>query len=249
MDWIASPEAWVALATLSFLEIVLGIDNRVFVSILTGRLPQAQRHKARRIGLLLAMGMRIGLLFTLSALLALTQPWLHVLGTDLSGRDLILLGGGVFLMWKSVTEIHHKLEGPDDGAAGRGGGRMTFRSALVQIALLDLVFSLDSVITAVGMVEHVAIMVIAVLASVGVMVAFVNPICAFVEQHPTVKMLALSFLLLIGFTLVGEGTGLHVPKGYVYFAMGFSMFVELLNLKLRKTGRPIDLHGPERPAP
>lgn len=249
MDWIASPEAWVALATLTFLEIVLGIDNLVFVSILTGRLPQAQRSKARRVGLLLAMGMRIGLLFTLSALMALTAPWLHVLGRDVSGRDLILLGGGVFLMWKSVTEIHHKLEGVDDGQGGHGGGHVTFASALVQIALLDLVFSLDSVITAVGMVEHVEIMVIAVLASVGVMVAFVNPICAFVERHPTIKMLALSFLLLIGFTLVGEGSGLHVPKGYVYFAMGFSIFVELLNLKLRKTGKPIDLHGPERPAP
>ena len=249
MVWIASPEAWIALATLTFLEIVLGIDNLVFVSILTGRLPAEQRGKARRIGLLLAMAMRIGLLFTLSALMALKAPLLRVLGHELSGRDLILLSGGIFLMWKSVTEIHHKLEGPDDGTAGRGGGRMTFRSALVQIALLDLVFSLDSVITAVGMVEHVAIMVIAVLASVGVMVAFVNPICAFVEQHPTVKMLALSFLLLIGFTLVGEGTGLHVPKGYVYFAMGFSIFVELLNLKLRKAGKPIDLHGPERLAP
>jgi predicted tellurium resistance membrane protein TerC len=248
MDWIASPEAWIALATLTFLEIVLGIDNLVFVSILTGRLPAEQRGKARRIGMLLAMAMRIALLFTLSALMALKAPWVRVLGHDLSGRDLILLAGGVFLMWKSVTEIHHKLEGPDDGMSG-GGGRMTFRSTLVQIALLDLVFSLDSVITAVGMVEHVAIMVIAVLASVGVMVAFVNPICAFVEQHPTVKMLALSFLLLIGFTLVGEGTGLHVPKGYFYFAMGFSIFVELLNLKLRKAGKPIDLHGPERLAP
>jgi predicted tellurium resistance membrane protein TerC len=251
MDWIASPEAWVALGTLTFLEIVLGIDNLVFVSILTGRLPTAQRSKARRIGLLLAMGMRVALLFALSALMALTAPWLHVMGRGVSGRDLILLAGGVFLMWKSVTEIHHKLEGEDGGpgGGGGGGGGVTFGSALVQIALLDLVFSLDSVITAVGMVEHVAIMVIAVLASVGVMVAFVNPICAFVERHPTVKMLALSFLLLIGFTLVGEGTGLHVPKGYVYFAMGFSMFVELLNLKLRKPGRPIDLHGPERPAP
>jgi len=250
MDWLASPEAWVALATLTFLEIVLGIDNLVFVSILTGRLPQAQRSKARRVGLLLAMGMRIGLLFTLSALLALTAPCLHAFGRDVSGRDLILLGGGVFLMWKSVTEIHHKLEGPDDGHVEAGGSATAgFGSALVQIALLDLVFSLDSVITAVGMVEQVSIMVIAVLASVAVMVAFVNPICAYVERHPTIKMLALSFLLLIGFTLVGEGSGLHVPKGYVYFAMGFSIFVELLNLKLRKAGKPIDLHGPERPAP
>jgi predicted tellurium resistance membrane protein TerC len=248
MDWIASPEAWIALATLTFLEIVLGIDNLVFVSILTGRLPPEQRGKARRIGLLLAMALRVGLLFTLSALMALTKPWLHVFGHGLSGRDLILLAGGVFLMWKSVTEIHHKLEGPDDALAD-GGARTTFRGALAQIAMLDLVFSLDSVITAVGMTHHVAIMVIAVLASVGVMVAFVDPICAFVERHPTVKMLALSFLLLIGFTLVGEGTGLHVPKGYVYFAMGFSLAVEFLNLKLRTAGKPLDLHGPARPAP
>jgi predicted tellurium resistance membrane protein TerC len=247
MDWIASPEAWIALATLTFLEVVLGVDNLVFVSILAGRLPPEQRAKARRIGLLLAMAMRVGLLFTISALMALKAPLLRVLGHDLSGRDLILLAGGVFLMWKSVTEIHHKLEGPDEGP-GAGGGRTSFRGTLAQIALLDLVFSLDSVITAVGMVEHIAIMVIAVLASVGVMVAFVDPICAFVEKHPTVKMLALSFLLLIGFTLVGEGTGLHVPKGYVYFAMGFSIGVELLNLKLRKPGKSLALHGPERPA-
>ncbi len=248
MDWIADPQAWIALATLTFLEIVLGIDNLVFVSILTGRLPKEQQSKARRIGLGLAMGMRIALLFTISMIMKLTEPWFTIWGHGLSGRDLILLGGGLFLMWKSVTEIHHKLEGEDD-LVGGGGAKVTYGSVLVQIALLDLVFSLDSVITAVGMVQHIAVMVIAVLVSVGVMIVFVNPICAFVERHPTVKMLALSFLLLIGFTLVGEAWGMHIPKGYIYFAMGFSIMVEFLNLKLRKSGKPINLHGPERPAP
>jgi predicted tellurium resistance membrane protein TerC len=243
MAWIDQPEAWIALLTLTFLETVLGIDNVVFVSILTGRLPAEQRARARRAGLLLAMGMRIGLLFTITLLMQLTTPWLTVWGHDLSGRDLILLAGGLFLMWKSVTEIHHKLEGEAD-ATGGTERQATFAGVLTQIALLDLVFSLDSVITAVGMVEHVAIMVLAVLISVGVMVAFVNPICAFVERHPTVKMLALSFLLLIGFTLVGEAWQLHIPKGYVYFAMGFSIFVELLNLKLRRPGQPVALRGP-----
>jgi len=248
MDWIADPQAWIALATLTFLEIVLGIDNLVFVSILTGRLPKEQQSKARRIGLGLAMGMRIALLFTISLIMKLTEPWFTIWGHGLSGRDLILLGGGLFLMWKSVTEIHHKLEG-EDALVGGGGAKVTYGSVLVQIALLDLVFSLDSVITAVGMVQHIAVMVIAVLVSVGVMIVFVNPICAFVERHPTVKMLALSFLLLIGFTLVGEAWGMHIPKGYIYFAMGFSIMVEFLNLKLRKSGKPINLHGPERPAP
>jgi predicted tellurium resistance membrane protein TerC len=248
-DWIYLPEAWVALATLTFLETVLGIDNIVFVSILTGRLPKEQQAKARRIGLLLAMGMRIGLLFTISLIMRLTQPLFTIGDHGFSGRDLILLLGGLFLMWKSVSEIHHKLEGDEAGDHGGGGGKtVTFASVLTQIALLDLVFSLDSVITAVGMAQHVTVMVIAVLISVGVMIAFVNPICAFVEKHPTVKMLALSFLLLIGFTLVGEAWGLEIPKGYIYFAMGFSIVVEFLNLKMRKSGKPVDLHGPERPA-
>lgn len=246
MEWLSDPQAWIALATLTFLETVLGIDNIVFVSILTGRLPAAQQAKARRVGLLLAMGMRIALLFTITLIMRATEPLFGVFGHELSVRDLILLGGGLFLMWKSVTEIHHKLEGEDD-AAKDGGQVATFGGVLAQIALLDLVFSLDSVITAVGMVDHVAIMVIAVLVSVGVMVAFVNPICAFVERHPTVKMLALSFLLLIGFTLVGESWELHIPKGYVYFAMGFSIFVEMLNLRLRKTGKPVALRGPTSP--
>jgi predicted tellurium resistance membrane protein TerC len=229
MEWITESEAWIALLTLTFLEIVLGIDNIVFVSILTGRLPEAQRTKGRRIGLLLAMGMRIALLFTISLIMQLTKPLFGVFGHELSGRDLILLGGGLFLMWKSVSEIHHKLEGAEDGHQN-GGRAVTFGSVLVQIAILDLVFSLDSVITAVGMAKHIEVMVIAVVVSVGVMLVFVNPICAFVERHPT---------------LVGESWGMHIPKGYVYFAMGFSVFVEALNLKLRKQGKPVNLHGPE----
>jgi predicted tellurium resistance membrane protein TerC len=247
-DWTGDPQAWIALGTLTFLEIVLGIDNIVFVSILTSRLPADERSRGRRLGLLLAMGMRVALLFSISWLVSLKATLVRVLEHDLSARDLILLAGGLFLMWKSVTEIHHKLEGEEEDVAG-GGKPVTFAGALTQIALLDLVFSLDSVITAVGMAQHIAVMVIAVLLSVGVMMVFVNPICAFVEKHPTVKMLALSFLLLIGFTLVGEAWGMHIPKGYVYFAMGFSIFVEFLNMKLRRAGRPVDLHGPERPAP
>jgi len=246
MDWIYLPDAWIALGTLTFLEIVLGIDNLVFVSILTGRLPKEQQQKARRIGLGLAMAMRVGLLFSLSWLMGVTEPLIEPFGHPLSLRDLILLLGGLFLMYKSVSEIHHKLEG-EDGALG-GKGTVTYGSVLVQIALLDLVFSLDSVITAVGMAQHIAVMVIAVMLSVGVMIAFVNPICSFVERHPTVKMLALSFLLLIGFTLVGEAWGLHIPKGYIYFAMGFSILVEFLNLKLRRGGKPVNLHGPEQPS-
>ena len=246
MEWITEPQAWVALLTLTFLETVLGIDNIVFVSILTGRLPKEQQTRGRRLGLLLAMGMRIALLFTITWIMRATAPLFAIDGHEVSVRDLILLGGGLFLMWKSVTEIHHKLEG--DAGDGHSTGRpVAFGQVLLQIALLDLVFSLDSVITAVGMVDHIAIMVIAVLISVGIMVAFVNPICTFVERHPTVKMLALSFLLLIGFTLVGEAWELHIPKGYVYFAMGFSIFVEMLNLKLRKSGKPVVLHGPGAP--
>jgi predicted tellurium resistance membrane protein TerC len=245
MDWINDSQAWIALLTLTFLEIVLGIDNIVFVSILTGRLPQEQRSRGRRLGLLLAMGMRIALLFSITLIMRLTAPWFTVFGHEMTGRHLILLAGGLFLMWKSVTEIHHKLEGAGDAGEGGAGRTATFGSVLVQIALLDLVFSLDSVITAVGMAQHVEVMVIAIVISVAVMMVFVNPISAFVERHPTIRMLALSFLLLIGFTLVGESWGLHIDKGYVYFAMGFSVFVEALNLKLRKPGKPVDLRGPE----
>jgi predicted tellurium resistance membrane protein TerC len=249
MDWLSDPQAWIALLTLTFLEVVLGIDNLVFVSIQTSKLPKDLQTKARRIGLSLAMGMRIALLFTISWIMQLTKPLFSIAGHAMSGQGLILLAGGLFLMWKSVTEMHHKLQGPEDDDGTSGGSRPTFRSVIVQITLLDLVFSLDSVISAVGMAsQYFTVMVLAVVISVGVMLVFVNPICAFVERHPTVKMLALSFLLLIGFTLIGEAWGLHIPKGYVYFAMGFSVFVEFLNLKLRKAGKPVDLVGPERPA-
>lgn len=241
--WMAEPSAWVALVTLSFLEIVLGIDNLVFVSILTGRLPKDQQLRGRRVGLMLAMGMRIGLLFAIGWVMGLKDELFRIAGHAFSGRDLILLGGGLFLLWKSTSEIHHKLEGADE-AAGAAGKPVTFGSVIAQIAVLDLVFSLDSVITAVGMAQHLAVMVLAVLLSVGVMLVFVNPICNFVERHPTVKMLALSFLLLIGFTLITEAFHVEIPHGYVYFAMGFSVFVELLNLRLRKAGKPVDLHGP-----
>jgi predicted tellurium resistance membrane protein TerC len=248
MDWINDPQAWIALATLTFLEIVLGIDNLVFVSIQTGKLPKAQQSKARRIGLGLAMGMRIALLFAISWIMQLEQPLFGVLGHEFTGQGLILLAGGLFLMWKSVTEIHHKLEGEDEEAGG-GGRVATFGGVILQITLLDLVFSIDSVISAVGMAgQYFTVMVLAVLISVAVMIAFVNPICAFVERHPTVKMLALSFLLLIGFTLIGEAWGMHIPKGYVYFAMGFSVLVEFLNLKMRRRRAPIRLHGPTLPA-
>lgn len=243
MDWITSSEAWIALLTLTFLEVVLGVDNLVFISILTGRLPPEQRTKARRLGLGLALGARIALLFSISLVMRLTAPLFSAFGHEFAGKHLILIGGGLFLMWKSVTEIHHKLEGAEEGHASPAA-KATFGSVLTQIALLDLVFSLDSVITAVGMAQDIAVMVIAVLISVGFMLVFVNPICAFVERHPTVKMLALSFLLMIGMTLIGEGTGFHIPKGYVYFAMGFSVFVEALNLRLKKKGTAVRLHGP-----
>lgn len=249
INWVYEPSAWVALLTLTFLEIVLGIDNIVFVSILTGRLPKEQQSRGRRIGLLMAMGMRIALLFSISWVMGLKAELFSLWGHGFAGRDLILLGGGLFLMWKSTTEIHHKLEGGEEIGHGGSGKAATFGSVITQIAILDIVFSLDSVITAVGMAQHLAVMVIAVLVSVGMMMVFVNPICAFVEKHPTVKMLALSFLLLIGFTLVGEAFHLEIPKGYVYFAMAFSVVVEFLNLRLRKAGKPVDLHGPEHPAP
>jgi predicted tellurium resistance membrane protein TerC len=248
MDWIFQLDAWVALLTLTVLEVVLGIDNLVFISIQSGRLPPEQRSKARRIGLLLAMAMRIALLFAINFIMRLQQPWFSIGDHAFTGKDVILLAGGLFLLWKSTTEIHHKLEGDDVDPTTGVRRAASFGKTITSIMLLDLVFSIDSVITAVGMAgEYLAVMVIAVLISVGVMVAFVNPICAFVERHPTVKMLALSFLLLIGFTLVGEGCGMHIPKGYVYFAMGFSVGVEFLNLRLRKAGKPVNLHGPETP--
>jgi predicted tellurium resistance membrane protein TerC len=241
MNWL-SPENLIALATLTFLEIVLGVDNIIFISILSGKLPPAQQPKARRIGLLLAMGTRILLLFSLAWVIKLTTPLFTVSRLEISGRDLILILGGLFLLAKSTHEIHDRLEGEE----GHSSARVTssFASVLIQIALLDIVFSLDSVITAVGMVDQVSVMVVAVIISVLIMMVAAEPISAFVHQHPTVKMLALSFLLLIGTSLIAEGFNHHIPKGYVYFAMGFSVFVEALNLKMRKKATPVHLHEP-----
>lgn len=238
-EWIMMPEAWLALLTLTLLEIVLGIDNIIFISILVGRLPEAQRQKARQVGLMLAMGMRIALLLAIVWVMGLTKPLFSILEFSFSGRDLILLGGGLFLLAKSTLEIHHSLEGSEaDKSAGKAA---TFGAIIAQIAVIDIVFSLDSVITAVGLVEHVSVMIIAVVVAVLVMLLAAKSIGDFVDAHPTIKMLALSFLILIGFTLVGEGLGFHVPKGYVYFAMAFSLGVELLNLRVRKRREPVHL--------
>src|SRR6185312_12668709 len=224
INWLTDPQLWIAFATLTFLEIVLGVDNIIFISILAGRLPGRQRVSARRLGLLLAMGMRILLLFSLSWIVRLTAPLFTVIGHELSGRDLILIGGGLFLLAKSTHEIHVRLEGETE--EGSGGVRPSFASVLVQIMLLDVVFSLDSVITAVGMVDELSVMVAAVVVSVLIMMVSSGPISEFVHRHPTVKILALSFLLLIGLSLLLEGFDQHIPKGYIYFAMGFSVLVE-----------------------
>jgi predicted tellurium resistance membrane protein TerC len=229
VSWIADPEAWTAVATLTALELVLGIDNIVLLSVVTGKLEASQRATARRVGLMLAMLFRILLLLGLSWVLGLTKPLFSLLGHELSGRDLIMLGGGLFLIAKGVHEIHEKVEGHEGGPAP--SGRATMLSVLVQVILLDMVFSLDSVITAIGMAEHVGVMVVAVILSVALMLVIAGPIGAFVEKHPTVKMLALSFLLLIGVVLVADGLGNHIPRGYIYFALVFSVLVEALNLR------------------
>ena len=238
--WASTVEGWVALATLTVLEIVLGIDNIVFISILAGKLRVEERDRARRVGLSLAMFIRIALLLSITWVMGLTAPIFTALGQEISGRDLILLIGGLFLIAKSTHEIHDKLEGAEGEASARVAA--SFASVIVQILLLDIVFSLDSVITAVGMAEHVSIMILAVIVAVGVMLVSAGPISTFVERHPTVKMLALSFLLLIGVSLIGEGLDQHIPKGYIYFAMGFSVFVEMINLRLRKKRDPVHLH-------
>jgi predicted tellurium resistance membrane protein TerC len=240
MAWMTSVEGWIALLTLTLLEIVLGIDNIVFISILAGKLPAQQRERARKLGLSLAMLIRIGLLLSITWVMQLTAPMMSVVGQEISGRDLILIVGGLFLMAKSTHEIHGSLE----GEVGEGTARVaaSFGAVIVQILLLDVVFSLDSVITAVGMAEDVAIMVLAVVVAVGVMLASSGTISEFVERHPTVKMLALSFLLLIGMSLLAEGLDQHIPKGYIYFAMGFSVFVEMINLRVRARAAPVHLH-------
>jgi predicted tellurium resistance membrane protein TerC len=236
MEWITDPQAWVAFATLTVLEVVLGIDNVVFISILAGKLPREQQARARRLGLGLAMLMRIALLFSLTWIIRLTAPLFEVLGEEISGRDLVLIIGGLFLLAKSTHEIHDKLEGEEGRASTRVAPSL--RSVLIQIVLLDIVFSLDSVITAVGMVDELAVMIAAVVVAVGFMMLFARPISEFVDRHPTVKMLALSFLLLIGVALIGEGLDQHIPKGYIYFAMAFSVGVELLNLRVRRGASP-----------
>lgn len=250
MEWISDPQIWISLLTLTALEIVLGIDNVIFISILAGKLPQAQQEKARRLGLSLALVMRVLLLLSIAWIMGLTKPLftLPVLAEEISGRDLVLLLGGLFLIWKSVMEVHEKLEDAD-GHATAGKMVVSFSGVIVQILLLDAVFSLDSVITAIGMADNLGVMIAAVVIAIGVMLVFAGRIGDFVNRHPTLKMLALSFLILIGVALVGEAFGHHIPKGYIYFSMGFALLVEFLNLKARAKTRkqePVELHQPYR---
>jgi predicted tellurium resistance membrane protein TerC len=243
MDWISNPDALIGLVTLTFMEIVLGIDNIIFISILAGKLPAEQQARARQTGLALALVIRILLLLTVSWIARLTQPWFNIMGMGISGRDLILLGGGLFLLAKATHEIHVRLEGETGHESAKVAP--SFNAVIVQILLLDVVFSLDSVITAVGMVDNIMVMIIAVIVAIGIMLLSATRISDFVNNHPTVKMLALSFLLLIGFMLLLEGLHQHVPKGYIYFAIGFSVFVEMLNLRMRqKPTEPVQLHQP-----
>jgi predicted tellurium resistance membrane protein TerC len=239
IELLADPQNWIALLVLTALELVLGIDNIIFISILVDKLPRERREVARKLGLFLAMFMRIGLLFVLSWVIGLTQPLLTVIGNEISGRDLILIAGGLFLLWKSTKEIHQLLEGEEGERSS--AVRATFGAVLVQIMIIDLVFSLDSLITAVGMVEHVEVMIVAVILSVMLMMAFAGAIGRVVSDHPTLKMLALSFLFVIGVLLIADGFDHHVPKGYVYFAMAFSVAVEMLNIRTRKKMEPVKL--------
>jgi len=246
MEWVTHFQSWIALGTLTALEIVLGIDNIIFISVLVGRLPHDRRNRARVLGLALAMISRIVLLLSLTWVMGLKATLFEVFSREFSGRDLILIGGGLFLLAKSTREIHHSLMGEEGHVTSKASNRMA--SVLAQIAVLDIVFSLDSVITAIGLANHVTIMITAIVIAVLVMMFSAKPIGEFVDTHPTIKMLALSFLLLVGFTLFGEGLGLVIPKGYIYFAMGFSMAVEFLNLRVRKRmEKPIQLHK-DRPA-
>ena len=243
MDWITSPASWIALATLIALELVLGVDNIIFISILAGKLPKEDQSRARTTGIMLAVITRVMLLLSLSWIISLEEPLFHLLGFGISGHDLILIVGGIFLLGKSTFEIHEKLEGQEGHRSAKVSPNFT--SVIVQIMLLDIVFSLDSVITAVGMVNEIFIMIFAVIVAAGIMIFLSGPIGDFVEKHPTVKMLALSFLLMIGFTLVVEGLHQHIPKGYVYFAMGFSIFVEMINLRVRDQHvKPVNLRAP-----
>ncbi len=245
MDAFLSSEGLLALVTLTFLEIVLGVDNVIFISILSAKLPAHDQPRARRAGLLGAMLMRIALLFSIAWVVRLTAPLVSIAGRDISGRDLILIGGGLFLLAKATLELHERLEGEEHQRAARAAP--SFGAVIAQIMVLDIVFSLDSVITAVGMADDVAIMVAAVVLSVAIMMVSAGPVSEFVGRHPTIKVLALSFLLLIGVSLVADGLGLHIPKGYIYFAMGFSVFVEMINLRVRGHAVPVKLHDPHRP--
>lgn len=246
LELLTNPQAWIAFATLTALELVLGIDNIIFISILVDKLPKERREFARRLGLFMAMFMRIGLLMILSWIIGLVEPLFTVMQQDISGRDLILILGGLFLIWKSTGEIHQSMEGEEGEASS--AVKATFTAVILQIMVVDLVFSLDSIITAVGMVDELAVMIAAVIASVGMMMVFAGPIGRFVSDHPTIKMLALSFLVAVGVLLVAEGFGHHVPKGYVYFAMAFSLCVEMLNIRMRKSlARPVHLHASYAP--
>ena len=248
MDAFLTSEGLLALVTLTFLEIILGVDNVIFISILSGKLPASEQLKARRTGLIAAMVMRLGLLMSIAWIVRLTAPLFTVVGQEISGRDLILIAGGLFLLGKATLEIHERLEGEEEHATARVAP--SFGAVIAQIMLLDIVFSLDSVITAVGMVDQVSVMIVAVILSVLIMMVAAEPISAFVNRHPTVKMLALSFLLLIGLSLLMEGFDQHIPKGYIYFAMGFSVFVEMINLRVRKKHvAPVHLRQPYTPGP
>ncbi len=246
LELISNPQTWIAFGMLTALELVLGIDNIIFISILVDKLPKERREFARRVGLFMAMFMRIGLLLVLAWIVGLVEPLFTIMNKSISGRDLILILGGLFLIWKSTSEIHQSMEGEEDHASS--AVKATFASVILQIMVIDLVFSLDSIITAVGMVDDVRIMIAAVIASVGLMMVFAGPIGRFVSDHPTIKMLALAFLVVVGVVLVAEGFGQHVPKGYVYFGMAFSLGVEMLNIRMRKSSKkPVKLHAPHIP--
>jgi predicted tellurium resistance membrane protein TerC len=244
VDWLNDPNAWVGLLTLTVLEVVLGIDNIIFISILAGKLPKSQQAKGRRVGLLGAFGTRLVLLMSIAWIVRLTRPLFSLVAHPVSGRDLILIAGGLFLIGKATFEIHNKLEGEELGPGAAKRARASFGAVILQIMLIDMVFSLDSVITAVGMAEHISVMIIANVIALAIMLSASGPISDFVDRHPTIKMLALAFLLLIGTNLVADGVGFHVPKGYTYFAMGFSVLVEMLNLRLRRVTQPVKLHQP-----
>ncbi|MBW1864116.1 MAG: TerC family protein [Deltaproteobacteria bacterium] len=245
MNWVMDPNIWLALLTLSAIEIVLGVDNIVFIAILAGKLPEHQQAKGRTVGLILAMATRILLLFSITLIMKLTQPLFVIFSFEISGRDIILIAGGLFLLVKSTLEIHSNLEGEEEHAQQNNGKKATFMSVVTQIMILDIVFSIDSVVTAIGLAKQLSIMVAAIVIAVIVMIFLAGRISSFVDNHPTIKMLALSFLLLIGLSLVGEGLNLHIPKGYLYFAMAFSIFVEILNMKIRKHRiKPVKLRNP-----